>query len=485
MLLHPLAIGALVILIVNDHILKTAIPGAVTGKLSDIAGLAVFPLLLATIIEVVRPRSDRQALVLASIAITVVAFTAVKTTDVSASLFGWSLGLGQWVLTLGSLRGAELAPAAVIADPTDLLAIPAVLVAAWIALPRRRAPAQTRVRTRPTAAALAMLVVAGLATMATSKGAPTVSAEFETDLHLTKDAPVAVRHLDFKVTPGQDHVESVTFTAGIWERIKAGSNEFIASSNARLSIIPDATGVEIPFDEALLSPAFDLTALCREGCGHGMTLVVRLAPDAPDAVDVNLEATTFASDSYREGDDQSMDTVISMAEDVDARIDGSPPGLLTVATGSIEVGTLDPEERRTIELAVDGAALKGPLAFPLVGHLSVRVIAESASGNPYAAQATIATRDAAYPAYLDGDGNPVDIDWLARCVAGTDCTVPLDIEVTYDPSMNAPTGDDSDPEVEPTESMPEFVRLTWTIEARLEAFDGRTLPANPLVLTVN
>ncbi len=247
----------------------------------------------------------------------------------------------------------------------------------------------------------------------------------------------------------------MTFTAGIWERIKAGSNEFIASSNARLSIIPDATGVEIPVDEALLSPTFDLTALCREGCGHGMTLVVRLAPDAPDAVDVNLEATTFASDSYREGDDQSMDTVISMAEDVDARIDGSPPGLLTVATGSIEVGTLDPEERRTIELAVDGAALKGPLAFPLVGHLSVRVIAESASGNPYAAQATIATRDAAYPAYLDGDGNPVDIDWLARCVAGTDCTVPLDIEVTYDPSMNAPTGDDSDPEVEPTESMPE------------------------------
>ncbi len=169
MLLHPLAIGALVILIVNDHILKTAIPGAVTGKLSDVAGLAVFPLLLATIIEVVRPRSDRQALVLASIAITVVAFTAVKTTDVSASLFGWSLGLGQWYLRSGH-SGAELAPAAVIADPTDLLAIPAVLVAAWIALPRRRAPAQTRVRTRPAAAALVMLVVAGLATMATSKG---------------------------------------------------------------------------------------------------------------------------------------------------------------------------------------------------------------------------------------------------------------------------------------------------------------------------
>lgn len=36
-LLHPLALLAIGILIVNDHALKAAWPGVVTGKLSDVA----------------------------------------------------------------------------------------------------------------------------------------------------------------------------------------------------------------------------------------------------------------------------------------------------------------------------------------------------------------------------------------------------------------------------------------------------------------
>ena len=44
---HPLSVAALVLLALNDHVLKQAWPGFVTGKLSDVAGLVVAPLVLA------------------------------------------------------------------------------------------------------------------------------------------------------------------------------------------------------------------------------------------------------------------------------------------------------------------------------------------------------------------------------------------------------------------------------------------------------
>ena len=46
--LHPVSLGALAILALNDHWLKGAglFPGWLTGKLSDVAGMIFFPLLL-------------------------------------------------------------------------------------------------------------------------------------------------------------------------------------------------------------------------------------------------------------------------------------------------------------------------------------------------------------------------------------------------------------------------------------------------------
>ena len=50
-LLHPLPLAAVAVLAVNDHLLKgsSILPGSITGKLSDIAGLFFFPVLLAAI----------------------------------------------------------------------------------------------------------------------------------------------------------------------------------------------------------------------------------------------------------------------------------------------------------------------------------------------------------------------------------------------------------------------------------------------------
>ncbi len=40
---HPVTVVAALVLLLNDHLLKHAWPGPVTGKLSDVAGLVVAP----------------------------------------------------------------------------------------------------------------------------------------------------------------------------------------------------------------------------------------------------------------------------------------------------------------------------------------------------------------------------------------------------------------------------------------------------------
>ncbi len=49
-LLHPATIAATVLLIANDHLLKRAWPGPVTGKLSDVAGLVLAPPVLGLLL---------------------------------------------------------------------------------------------------------------------------------------------------------------------------------------------------------------------------------------------------------------------------------------------------------------------------------------------------------------------------------------------------------------------------------------------------
>ena len=40
---HPVTVLALVVLVLNDHVLKAAQPGWLTGKLSDVVGLVLAP----------------------------------------------------------------------------------------------------------------------------------------------------------------------------------------------------------------------------------------------------------------------------------------------------------------------------------------------------------------------------------------------------------------------------------------------------------
>ena len=53
-LLHTAPVTAIGLLVLNDHVLKAMAPGPITGVLSDLAGLAFFPLLLVAFVELFR-----------------------------------------------------------------------------------------------------------------------------------------------------------------------------------------------------------------------------------------------------------------------------------------------------------------------------------------------------------------------------------------------------------------------------------------------
>jgi hypothetical protein len=150
-LAHPGSVLALVVLVLNDHVLKQAWPGWVTGKLSDVAGLVVAPLLLGAVLALVRaPRA-----LPVSLAATGAGFVFCKT-----SSFGAEVTSSAW-----SLFGT---PTMIRADVTDLLALPG-LYAAW----RIHRTVAGRVgtdwrRTVSVAVGMALLPVGVLATAATS-----------------------------------------------------------------------------------------------------------------------------------------------------------------------------------------------------------------------------------------------------------------------------------------------------------------------------
>lgn len=132
-LLRPLPLAALVLLAFNDHVLKGSghLPGAITGKLSDLAGLAYFPLVLFVCLRsserflrrvfglaAHREGSDRRLLDWAC-ALTAAVFSASKLSPAAADL----------VVAAADLLLPGPDRARVVTDPTDLATVPAVLLA--------------------------------------------------------------------------------------------------------------------------------------------------------------------------------------------------------------------------------------------------------------------------------------------------------------------------------------------------------------------
>jgi hypothetical protein len=161
-LIDPFVLGAVAILALNDQVLKRVWPGALTGKLSDVAGLVVVPLLLVAAAELLvaaRGRWRRPAslpLTWAAVA-TGLAFAAVKLLPQFEAAWEFALGLVQWPVSavrdvLAGLPIPPVRPVISTPDATDLVALPAVWLGHAIGLARvRRGVAGTVGRTAATA----------------------------------------------------------------------------------------------------------------------------------------------------------------------------------------------------------------------------------------------------------------------------------------------------------------------------------------------
>jgi WD40 repeat protein len=152
---HPAALVGVALLLLNDHVLKTAAPSPLTGKLSDFAGLFFFPFLLAALLGVGldRLRIPARTTGQLAIALTGVWFALVKTAP-------WANAL-----TAAALSRALGFPARIVLDPTDTLAL-IVLWPAWRLWAGMAKPEQHR--RRPDRMAWLSLGVASLAAIATT-----------------------------------------------------------------------------------------------------------------------------------------------------------------------------------------------------------------------------------------------------------------------------------------------------------------------------
>lgn len=116
---RPLPVAMALVLLLNDHLLKGSglLPGWLTGKLSDFAGLFFAPLLIAELVLWFAPRTaPRNGVLAGSCAGVALLFTAIK------------------LSTFASLRYVQLVSllwdnAANVVDPTDLLALPMAALA--------------------------------------------------------------------------------------------------------------------------------------------------------------------------------------------------------------------------------------------------------------------------------------------------------------------------------------------------------------------
>ena len=142
---HPLIIALLLLWALNDHVLKDYFANEWTGKLSDVAGLAVFPLMLLSAYEIScallrRDPRLRNWVLWFSLVATGVFMAGINLSEPWARAYTQGLSTAQWPFqaTWSLLTGApipQLATLTVTMDPTDLWTLPALSIAWWIGKP--------------------------------------------------------------------------------------------------------------------------------------------------------------------------------------------------------------------------------------------------------------------------------------------------------------------------------------------------------------
>ncbi len=160
-LVHPLALGTMALLLLNDHVLRRWWPSWWTGKLGDVAWLGFAPLAMAALLAFLIPPRLRER---------------ISSNDVGHAAFILTAGIFGLAKTLPLCHRLVVrilsmivgGPVALQRDPMDLLALPALLLgwAIWKQTePNADSQSKAQSRRRRPWGALA-LSLAALATLA-------------------------------------------------------------------------------------------------------------------------------------------------------------------------------------------------------------------------------------------------------------------------------------------------------------------------------
>jgi hypothetical protein len=185
---HPAFVGSLALLVINDHLLKgSAVPGLLTGKLSDFAGLVVGPMLVRVALGLGLDRQSRTP-----------ATPAGTGTGWHMDAFAMALVTSLFVATESSQALADLVaavptalgvPSRLHADLTDLVAL-SVLPLTWRVM--RGARPEVAVRGSWSLASGRALFAVGLFACLATSPRPTVWSTSAYLLNATA-APIDVR----------------------------------------------------------------------------------------------------------------------------------------------------------------------------------------------------------------------------------------------------------------------------------------------------
>lgn len=126
---HPAFVAALAVLVVNDRLLKTEWPGVLSGKLSDLAGLFLLGALGFDALDSLGARA-RWRPVFATAVATVFALVKLIAPVTALARSGSAHALDLLGAVLGWLPTvpADGSGARIVTDPSDLLALPALLL---------------------------------------------------------------------------------------------------------------------------------------------------------------------------------------------------------------------------------------------------------------------------------------------------------------------------------------------------------------------
>lgn len=122
LLVDPLALGAVLLMVVNDRWLKPVLHDALTGKLSDLALCAFLPAFFAELALLAAPRTRPRAALVGGALAAAALFAGLELVPPLAD------GACAALAIVGPRLGLD-GPFVMTRDPTDLWALPVILLA--------------------------------------------------------------------------------------------------------------------------------------------------------------------------------------------------------------------------------------------------------------------------------------------------------------------------------------------------------------------